>query len=122
MKKPTIYLDTNIASALHYDGADINALARRMATRDWWDSERRQFELFASIITEQELAQGEYGNQQECLRFVRRLRFVPVTVDVRRLAALFLNHKLVPTSSCRQINRVTPLNWQWRLATTWTTY
>ena len=35
MKKPTLYLDTNIISTLYYDGADINGLARRMATRDW---------------------------------------------------------------------------------------
>ena len=96
MKKPTIYLDTNIVSALHYDGTDINGLARRMATRDWWDAERQGFELFGSIVTEQELAEGVYGNQQECVRFVRRLRYVPITAEVRRLAAVFLDQRLVP--------------------------
>lgn len=96
MKKPTIYLDTNIVSTLHYDGTDINGLARRMATRDWWDSERRGFELFGSIVTEQELADGVYANQQECVRFARRLKYVPITAEVRRLAALFLDQKLVP--------------------------
>ncbi len=96
MKKPTIYLDTNIVSALHYDGTDINGLARRMATRDWWDSERQWFELFGSIVTEQELAEGVYGNQPECVRFVRRLKYVPITTEVRGLAAVFLKDKLVP--------------------------
>ena len=96
MKKPTIYLDTNIVSTLHYDGTDINGLARRMATRDWWDTERRGVELFGSIITEQELAEGVYGSQQECVRFVRRLKYVPISVEVRRLAAVFLDQKLVP--------------------------
>ena len=86
MKKPTIYLDTNIVSALHYDGTDINGLARRMATRDWWDSERRGFDLFGSIVTEQELADGVYGNQQECVHFVRRLKYVPITAKVRQMA------------------------------------
>ena len=96
MKKPTIYLDTNIVSVLHYDGADINGLARRMATRDWWDSERRGFDLFGSIVTEQELAEGVYGNQQECVRFVRRLKYVPISTEVRELATVFLDQCLVP--------------------------
>ena len=98
MKKPTIYLDTNIVSALHYDGRDINGLARRMATRDWWDSERKGFELFGSIVTEQELANGIYASQEECLRFVRRLKYIPITAEVRRLAAVFLDQALVPSN------------------------
>lgn len=96
MKKPTLYLDTNIISTLYYDGADINGLARRMATRDWWDTERRGFEVFASIVTEQELEEGVYGHQAECLRLVRRLKYVPITGEVRRLATVFLNQRLVP--------------------------
>ena len=96
MKKPTIYLDTNIVSTLHYDGTVINGLARRMATRDWWDSERRGFELFASVVTEQELGAGVYDGQSECLRLVRRLKYVPITGEVDRMAAVFLDQWLVP--------------------------
>jgi hypothetical protein len=69
-----------------------------MATRDWWDAERHCFELFTSVLTEQELAEGVYGNQQECLRFVRRLKYIPITVEVRRAAALFLSERLVPAN------------------------
>lgn len=60
MKKPTIYLDTNVVSMLHYSGSDIDALSSRMATRDWWESERRYFQVFASSLTERELADGVY--------------------------------------------------------------
>ena len=79
MKKPTIYLDTNIVSALHYDGSDINTLSRRMVTRDWWDVEQANFTVWASSFTELELAQGVYRQQAECLRFVRRMKYVPIT-------------------------------------------
>ena len=96
MKKPTNYFDTNIVSSRHYDGTDINGLARRMATRDWWDSERHEFDVFGSIITEQELADGVYDNQSECLRFIRRLKYNPITAEVRRLATVFLDQRLVP--------------------------
>jgi hypothetical protein len=78
MKKPTIYLDTNIVSALHYDGTDINTLSRRMATRDWWEGEHEHFSIWVSSLTELELAQGVYRHQADCLRFVRRLKYASI--------------------------------------------
>lgn len=96
MKKPTVYLDTNIISTLHYDGTDFAAMARRMATRDWWDSERRSFSLFGSMVTEQELAAGVYGNQKDCVRFARRLRYLPVLAAVRRVAATLIDETVIP--------------------------
>lgn len=98
MKKPTIYLDTNIISALHYSGSDINAMAHRMATRDWWESERRFFSMFASVVTEQELARGVFGNQRTCLRFVRKFRYVPISANVRKLAGVLVEQGVVPAT------------------------
>ncbi len=47
MKKPTVYLDTSIISAFWFEGADVPMLARRLHTREWWDLERRNFEISA---------------------------------------------------------------------------
>jgi len=96
MKKPTIYLDTNIVSALHYDGTDINTLSRRMITREWWDGEHQHFSIWVSSLTELELAQGVYGKQADCLRFVRRLKYVPITREIRRLAEELLANGVIP--------------------------
>ncbi|MFM9964591.1 MAG: PIN domain-containing protein [Planctomycetaceae bacterium] len=96
MKKPTIYLDTNIVSALHYIGTDINTLSRRMATRDWWDSERRHFDVVASSFTELELAAGQYPGQASSVRFVRRLPYVPITRLARNLADELLEQDVIP--------------------------
>lgn len=96
MKKPAIYLDTNIVSAFWYDGTDVAALSRRLATRDWWAAERRHFIVCASSFTELELATGEYPQQRECVRFVRRLRYLPVTKTVRELANEFLAQGVIP--------------------------
>ena len=37
MKKPSIYLDTSIISALWHESPDVSMLARRFHTREWWD-------------------------------------------------------------------------------------
>lgn len=98
MKKPTVYLDTNIVSALHYDGSDINTMSRRMITRDWWDSERRHFSILASSFTELELATGQYAQQDACVRFVRRLKYVALTKAIRNLAQDLLAADIIPQS------------------------
>ncbi len=96
MKKPTVYLDTTIISAYWYDGADVVGLARRVKTRDWWESESPQFALWVSNVDENELAAGEFRRQIDCLRFVRRLRYLPITQESRDLAAAFIESAVVP--------------------------
>ncbi len=98
MKKPTVYLDTNVISMLHYGGSDIDVMSARMVTRDWWESERRHFEVFASVLTERELADGVYRFQSDCLKFVRRLSYVPRNAISRRLAQALLDAKVIPVN------------------------
>ena len=96
MKKPTLYLDTNVVSLLHYNGRDLNALSKRMATLDWFDSESRYFDLWSSVVSENELAHGVFRHQQQSLRFVRRLRYLPVVAESRRLALSFMDAGVIP--------------------------
>lgn len=98
MKKPTIYLDTNIISAMHYDGNDISIINRQMVTRDWWDSERQHFTVWASSLTELELSLGVYRRQEECLRFVKRLGYVPIKNDIRDFARDLIETGVIPKS------------------------
>lgn len=96
MKKPSVYLDTSIVSALWYEGADVAMLARRLRTSEWWDLERRHFAVCASAFGEAELRAGSFPRQAECLRMVRRLRFLSVTAAVRKVVDEILRHGLVP--------------------------
>ncbi len=98
MKKPTVYLDTNVISLLHYDGRDLTALSKRMATRDWWESESRYFELWSSLVTENELSDGVYRQQEASLRFARRMKYLPVLAESRRLALVFMEANVIPAS------------------------
>jgi hypothetical protein len=57
--KPTVYVDTNVFSYLHYVGSDAEALSCQRATREWWEQERAFFRLMASRAVERELAAGD---------------------------------------------------------------
>lgn len=53
--KPTVYLDANILSVLHYNGGSGVALLRQTITRDWWALERPLFHVWTSRIAVLEL-------------------------------------------------------------------
>ena len=47
-RKPTTYLDTNILSVLFYRGANLQTIHRQMVTREWWETDRPDFRVWAS--------------------------------------------------------------------------
>lgn len=96
MKKPSVYLDTNILSSYWYDGGDVLAISRRNQTRDWWETERKHFEVWASVVTESELSAGEYSKQVNCVRMVRRLKFLPIPAEARDLANRLMELGVIP--------------------------
>ena len=96
MKQPTIYFDTSAISAYWYEGNDVAMLARRIQTREWWDLERRQFGLWTSAFTEAELRAGVFPRQSECVKMVRRLCYLPVTVATRELLDEIQQRRIVP--------------------------
>jgi len=96
MKNPSVYLDTSIISAYWDKGKAASIAARREKTRDWWNHERRHFELWASAGAENELRTGKFPHQTECLRMVKRLRYLPIDGRVDELVDELLALRIVP--------------------------
>lgn len=96
MKKPTVYLDTNVVSSYWFQGTDILALGRRITTRDWWDTERQHFTVWVSDVSVDELEAGVYRRQSDALAMVRRLRHLPMTAAVYEFAEELAAAKVVP--------------------------
>jgi len=96
MMKPTVYLDTSIISAYWDRGKAVSIAARREKTRDWWDHERRHFELWTSAGAENELRTGKFPHQGECLRMVKRVRYLLIDAKVDELVDELLALRIVP--------------------------
>src|SRR2546425_8977396 len=96
MRKPTVYLDTSVISAFWFEGADVAMLARRLHTREWWELERAHFAIWTSAFGEAELRAGTFPRQLDCLKMVRRLRFLPATAAARALTEEIMRRELVP--------------------------
>jgi len=96
MNKPTVYVDANIPSILHYRGADPLALKEQLATREWWEQERPFFKLFASQTVQNELAAGEYAAQERALAEVRRLPYLARSAAVHDFVYKLLAAHVIP--------------------------
>jgi predicted nucleic acid-binding protein len=83
---------------MRYHGGDGTALLRQTATWEWWDHERPHFMLFASNITEQELADGYFRGQKDALALLARARFLPSTATVIAATRAFLAAGIVPAT------------------------
>ncbi|HEY3319775.1 MAG TPA: DNA-binding protein [Planctomycetota bacterium] len=98
MSKPTVYVDANIISMLHYRGANPHALKWQLTTREWWQDERPFFRLSASQTVEDELAAGDYPGQERTLAEVRRLPYLPVAAAVQEVFANLLAAHIIPAA------------------------
>jgi len=74
----------------------VSGLARRLKTREWWREEREHFSIWVSAASEDELAAGRFRRQADCLRFVRRLAYLPITGNTRLFALELVERGVVP--------------------------
>jgi predicted nucleic acid-binding protein len=95
-RRPTVYLDTNVLSVLSYRGSSVSTIHQQLVTREWWNTERKLFRVWASVFTEGELRQGVYAGQEDALKLVRRLPYLAFTAAVRTCARELLDLKLIP--------------------------
>jgi predicted nucleic acid-binding protein len=96
MPKPRIYLDTTIPSAYHTRRIDPGSLERRATTRRWWKDALRTSELLISDAVLRELSDGVSDQVVLRLVLVEGLEVLPSNEDIRRTAAAYMRHKLMP--------------------------
>src|ERR1043166_10341146 len=69
--KPTVYVDTPIPSYYIDERDSLRLLIDR--TRQWWDAERLQYEVYISDLVRLELEEGDYPRKPEALTLVAEL-------------------------------------------------
>jgi predicted nucleic acid-binding protein len=98
MPKPSVYLDTNIISAYWYEGDDVMSVARRIHTKEWWESERLHFQVRVSATTVNELKAGKFLRQADCVRMARRIARLPINKATYAVSRELLRTGMLPSS------------------------
>ena len=97
-----IYIETTIPSYLTArPSRDIVQAARQQLTREWWDVERRNYDLCISQIVLDEVAAGGAEAAQRRMAVIDTLPLLDLTFEVDGLAETIMQSGLLPASASR---------------------
>ena len=97
-----IYIETTIPSYLTArPSRDIVQAARQQLTREWWDVERRNYDLCISQIVLDEAAAGDAAAAQRRMAVIDTLPLLDLTFEVDGLAETIMQSGLLPASASR---------------------
>ena len=94
--KKRVYIETSIPSFYFETRIESEMIARRNWTRDWWDNHSHKYELVASDPVLDELERGVYPNQEEAVKLIENLPFLPVDEEVIEIAKVYITNKTMP--------------------------
>lgn len=99
--KPAVYIENSVVSYLvaRRAQANIRVAAHQDLTREWWDSRRHLFDLYASAVVIEEAREGDPGAAAERLAVISQLELLDVTQEARDLAAVLLMKTSLPAKA-----------------------
>ena len=98
----SIFIETTIPSYyVSRPSRDLLQLARQELTRDWWDDQRQQFDLFTSQLVLDEAADGEPGKASERLQLLAGIPLLDLNEQVQALAKKLISSGILPSVAGR---------------------
>jgi predicted nucleic acid-binding protein len=89
--KPSVYLETTIVSYLTaWPSRDLVMAANQATTREWWTSNKDQFDLYISQPVIDEAAAGDADAAARRWEVLQHIPSLGITNDVKELARLLI--------------------------------
>jgi hypothetical protein len=91
-----IYIETTIPSFYYEARTEPDMVARREWTRQWWTIGRKEFELVTSVAVIDELGQGDFPAQGDCLALLEGLPVLAVEPAILEIVESYISHHVMP--------------------------
>lgn len=92
-----VYIETTIPSYLAArPSRDLLQAARQQLTRDWWNKERNNYDLYISEVVLDEVIAGDADAAKGRLTVVEKIPLLRLTEDVNRVAKRIMESGLLP--------------------------
>jgi len=102
-----IYIETTIPSYLAASpGRDLLAAAHQQITRDWWESRRMQFDLYASELVLTEVRMGDSQAASRRLEIMSGIPLLPVSSEILELAEHLIAEGAIPRKAARDAGHI----------------
>ena len=98
----SIFIETTIPSLyVSRPSRDLLQLARQELTREWWDTQRQEFDLFTSQLVLDEVADGEAAKASERVQLLAGIPLLDLNDHVRALAKKLVSTGILPSVAGR---------------------
>ncbi|SLM28478.1 conserved hypothetical protein [Desulfamplus magnetovallimortis] len=95
--KPKVYIETSVVSYLTARPSnDLRAMARQNATAEWWDTQRKKYDLVISEFVIAEASLGDPEASKRRLAVLENIMELKVTNDVKILGNELLKSEALP--------------------------
>ena len=96
----SVYIETSILGYLTArPSRDLVVAANIEITREWWDTRRSSFQLYASQAVVKETAQGDTQIASQRLEIISNFDLLDLNQTVLDLAEQFLGHSSLPSKA-----------------------
>ena len=103
----SIFIETTIPSYyVARPSRNLLQFARQELTREWWDDQRHEFDLFTSQLVLDEASEGEPAKVSERLELLAGLELLDLNEQVEALAAELIGHRILPATAIRDASHL----------------
>ena len=100
MSLPKLYIETTIPSYLTARRSrDLRLAADQETTEAWWETKRREYELFTSEVVDVEAAEGNAAMSEARLRVLNGIPRLPAQPEVDELIEHLLGSQIIPPNA-----------------------
>lgn len=92
--KKSVYLDSTIPSYLFDKRKEIINYIN--VTKQWWEEEKDNFNIFISEETIRELDAGNYPNKNVIIKCISEIDVLPQTDEIIKIVEIYLKNQLMP--------------------------
>jgi hypothetical protein len=98
--KPKVYLETTVVSYFSAKPSrDIITSAHQQITQDWWETRRKDFDLYISELVEQEASLGDEDAVERRLIMLKGLPALQISPPAIDLAGRLVKENALPTKA-----------------------
>ena len=100
MEMKTVYIETSVVSYLTArPTSDLLAAAWQKISLDWWETQRKRFNLYTSDVAVEEAGKGNRDAAARRLEALSGIIILPITEPVVALSRAFIQERALPANS-----------------------
>ena len=96
----SVYIESSVISYLTARASrDLVSSARQAITLEWWENHRSLFDMYISVLVEEEIASGDPSAAKRRLEAVAKIRSLDISVEAQQLAEHLISSSAIPENS-----------------------